>query len=88
MGHQMNDINIAFSRTLLSVVVADVRKYDSKIQIQKAWVHSTDRRTWEFHGPDKFYTHFRADNAFEARAKGWQAWLRSKGVDRDDEAAE
>lgn len=38
------------------------------------WVYKFMDDHWEFHGPNGFYWHGSADNAYDARAKGWQAW--------------
>jgi hypothetical protein len=40
-----------------------------------AWVWKAGRNHWEFHGPGGYYWHGRAHDAYEARAKGWRAWL-------------
>lgn len=73
------DINIVFCRELLRLAHADVRKHYPGIKVSKAaWVYSYGR-TWEFHGPDGFYWHGRAGNAYDARAKGWHAYLRYQG---------
>jgi len=77
----MSDINIAFSRSLLSLVNKDLKQHFPAINPRKdAWVWKAGRQ-WEFHGPERFYDTFRADNAYEARAKGWAAWMRSKGIE-------
>lgn len=56
-------------------MLTEVKKHATAEQIKAAWVYHFDRDSWEFHGPDKFYWHGSADNAFDARANGWQAWL-------------
>ncbi len=53
-----------------------------KTSLHRAWVHRF-LDGWEFHGPDKFYWHGRAGNAYEARYKGWMMWLEKQGVDLD-----
>ena len=68
------DVNIAFSRLWLACVMDDVRKAGVK-GLSKAWVWTSDRRTWEFHFGD-FFDCFNASNAYEARAKGWESFLR------------
>lgn len=70
----MADINITFCRTLLRQVLPEVRASGKRIN-KDAWVWNAGRDHWEFHGPDKFYWHGRAANAYEARYKGWRAWL-------------
>lgn len=85
----MTDINITFSRQMLKQVHADVRAALAKLAVEHirpdlvranlmtaAWTYNCGRDHWEFHGPDDFYWHGRASNAYEARYKGWMAWLR------------
>jgi hypothetical protein len=74
----MSCINISFCRALLSAVHRDVKAFAPEINLQKdAWVWCAGRDHWEFHGPkNDFYWHGGADNAYDARAKGWSAWLR------------
>lgn len=75
----MADINTIFCRLLLASVHKAVKKFAPDTNLRAdAWVWHFHRDSWEFHGPDKFYWNGRADNAYEARAKGWQAWIRSK----------
>src|SRR6478752_9598892 len=64
----------AFSRSLLSWTLADVSRYVPAIRRKKAWVWTSDRRTWEFHF-EEFFDTFGASDAFDAKAKGWQNWL-------------
>jgi hypothetical protein len=72
----MSNINILFSRGILAMVQQDVRAYAPHVKVRKdAWVWNAGRDHWEFHGPDGYYWHGRADNAYEARANGWRAWL-------------
>lgn len=78
----MSEINIVFCRELLSMIHADVRKHFPEMKVRKAaWVYHTGRGRWEFHGPDRYYWHGRADNAYDARYKGWRSWLTSKGLE-------
>lgn len=72
------DINIAFSRALLAQLRGPVRGVGKRL-VRDAWVWHAGRDHWEFHGPDEFYWHGRADNAYEARYKGWSAWLEKQG---------
>ncbi len=84
----MREIDLSFSRSLLSQAHALVKANFPRINLkQGCWTYHFHRDNWEFHGPDKFYWHGRASNAFEARYKGWMAWLRHKGVNVDAEAA-
>lgn len=69
------DINIAFCRTLLARVMVDVKEQTTPQQRKDAWVYQTSLGTWEFHGPNKYYWYGSADNAYDARAQGWQHWL-------------
>lgn len=55
-------------------VMDDIKKVTSPAERKAAWVYHFGRQDWEFHGPDEFYWHGHADNAYDARAKGWQAW--------------
>ena len=78
----MADIDVAFCRELLRGVTARVKQHFPDIHtVKAAWVYNFGRNHWEFHGPDKFYWHGGAANAYDARAKGWSAWLASKGLD-------
>jgi hypothetical protein len=78
----MTDINILFCRRLLVLTHEDVKKFYPAINLKTAaWVWCGTRDYWEFHGPDKYIWYGVADNAYDARAKGWGAWLRSKGVE-------
>jgi hypothetical protein len=77
----MADIDIAFCRSLLKLGAAEVKKHFPDIRTRKdAWVWDAGRDNWEFHGPDDYYWHGRAGNAYEARYKGWMAWLEHKGI--------
>ena len=77
------NINIAFSRQVLSLTHRDAKKhYLARKGMMlntrtAAWVYNIGRDHWEFHGPDDFYWHGRASNAYEARAKGWESWMRA-----------
>lgn len=88
----MTDINIAFCRRLLSEITKDLKKhFPEKRVVIDAWVWNAGRDHWEFHGPaltpdaGEFYWHGSASNAYEARYKGWSAWLQAKGIDLDTE---
>jgi len=71
----MNGVNLIFCRVLLRQVLADVRPLlPAGFKLRDAWVWTSDRKQWEFHGPDGFYWYGDADNAYDARAQGWQAW--------------
>jgi hypothetical protein len=86
----VSDINNAFCRTMLSLVMADVKKVTTPAERKAAWVYKTDKRSWEFHGPRDFYWYGHADNAADARTQGWSAWLRKYHPEmeaQDDSAA-
>lgn len=89
-------LDVTFCRHLLTQVHQDVRPVLRKwaeqhspdllagrsVNLRKAaWVYGPMfRDDWEFHGPDAFYWHGEAANAYDARAKGWRAWLRKQGA--------
>jgi hypothetical protein len=78
--------NLDFTRALLKMGGKTVKKHFDNINLMKdAWVYNCSRGLWEFHGPNNFYWHGRASTAYEARYKGWMAWLETKGVDLDEE---
>jgi len=75
------NIDLAFSRALLAQAHTAVKEAYPAINLREdAWVWKAGRDHWEFHGPQDYYWHGRASNAFEARYAGWMAWLKSKGV--------
>lgn len=67
-------------RLQLAVVVKQLRRSFPNIEVNKAWVHSADGKNWDFHGVGKYFTVVQATNAYAARAKGWTAWLKMKGI--------
>lgn len=73
-------INNAFCRSMLREATALVRANFPNVKLREAWTYKFKVGHWEFHGPDGFYWHGSADNAYDARYHGWTAWLRSKGV--------
>jgi hypothetical protein len=83
---------IAFDRAWLACVMLKVRdrgiKHPNKGR-GKAWVWTSDRRTWEFHYKPcdgcEFFTAIAASNAYEAKAKGWEEYLAI--LDRKEAAA-
>jgi hypothetical protein len=80
-AEKMPDINISFSRELLKRVHADVKKVAPEVNLTRhAWVYCVGRGHWEFNGPYDFYWHGSADNAYDARCKGWYAWLAEFGT--------
>lgn len=75
----MSDTNVAFCRLLLTQLVAEFKTEFPHIRVTKhGWVICAGfRGHWEFHaeGPaGKYYWNGHADNAYEARYKGWSAW--------------
>lgn len=80
--------DVAFTRGLLKLGHAEVKKFAPKVNVIKdAWVWHFSRDHWEFHGPGDYYWNGRASNAYEARYKGWMAWLRKQGWEGEEEAA-
>lgn len=73
------DINTTFTRELLKLTMLDVKQHTTPEQRKAAWTYWTPtgagNRLYEFHGPDGFVWHGRADNSYHARAQGWSAWL-------------
>lgn len=77
----MTGIDATFGRLLLAEARKLVKKNFPKINMRtEAWVYHFHRDHWEFHGPDGFYWHGSASNAYEARYKGWMAWLNKMGI--------
>ena len=78
----MTDINLVFSRAMLSRIHKDVKAFRPTINLRKdGWVWRGHRGRWEFHGPDGFYEgSLRADNAYHAKYIGWSAWLTAQGA--------
>lgn len=70
----MANIDISFCRALLAQIIPAVRQAGKRPN-KDAWVWCVGRDHWEFHGPNDFYWHGSAGNAYEARYKGWSAWL-------------
>ncbi len=75
----MTDINVTFCRRLLSQVAVDVAKAGYKINKDASVIESSGY--WFFEGPEDFYFECDADNAYDARYKGWTAFLKKKGVE-------
>jgi hypothetical protein len=61
----------AFNRAVLKTTVADAKARGAVVS--DAWVHKTGN-TWEFHYRD-FCWWGRAEDAYDARAKGWNEWI-------------
>ena len=73
------NVNTVFERTLYQLIVADVRKHVPGVKLRDAWVWNSGNDLWEFHYKD-FYWHGSASGAFDAKAKGWSAYLEKQGV--------
>lgn len=73
----LESMSISFSRELLRDVCLTLKKKHPHVHhLKDGWVWSGDRKHWEFHAfGSAFYRTFRAHNAYEARAKGWLAWM-------------
>jgi len=67
--------NTTFTRTLLALVMPDVKANTTIEQRKSTWTYNFGRNHWEFHGPDGFYWHGSADNAYDARYNGWCRYL-------------
>lgn len=76
------NINVTFCRSMLALVMADVKPLTTPAERKDAWVYRCMRNHWEFHGPDSFYWHGSADNAYDARQKGWSRWFEIVGPQR------
>jgi hypothetical protein len=81
-----NNLNRVFTHTYLTILQRDFARVGVKVDGKPinlraghdAWTTNVGRDHWEFHGPENFYWHGRADNANDARAKGWNAWLKKE----------
>lgn len=81
-----DSMNTAFCRSLLAQVMPDVKKATTVEQRKAAWTYHFGHGHWEFHGPDGFYWHGSADNAYDARFHGWHAWLAKNGHTTEETA--
>ena len=73
-------IETAFTQEFLRLTMLEVRKHTTAEERRKAWTYRLDRRGHhEFHGPNGFYWHGCAGDKYDARAKGWSAYLTSIG---------
>jgi hypothetical protein len=81
MGKRTMKIDSKFSREELKRVHQDVRSYQPwrRVRLKDAWVWNGGNDLWAFHYGE-FYWWGRASNAYDARAKGWCAWLTQKGA--------
>lgn len=67
-----------FSRCYLKEVVKDVRKHFPGIKVSEAKVYNQFGQHWEFYYKD-FTFSMKANDAYEARAKGWVEYLQYMG---------
>jgi hypothetical protein len=80
------NIDVAFTRHLLAEGHKLVKQHFPDINLRKAaWVWCAGRDHWEFHGPGEYYWHGSAGTAYEARYKGWMAWLEKQGINLESE---
>jgi hypothetical protein len=75
--------NTLFERLMLKDTVAEARKLGAIVK--QAYVHATTMgagasKNWEFFYGDFYYHIGGAENAYDAKAKGWEAWIKSKGI--------
>ena len=80
----MTNINLAFCRLLLKGTMEVIKPLTTVAERKAAWVYHFERDHWEFHGPNNFYWHGSADNAYDARHKGWDAWREQLLRDHDE----
>ena len=66
--------DIALSRELLRLALEEVRALFPAVKVSDAWVWHAGRDHWEFHF-GAYYWNGRASNAYDARAKGWSAYI-------------
>ena len=66
----------AFNRAMVTAIKPDVEALGFKV-VKDAWVYNSGG-TWEFHGPENFYWWGRAEDAHDARASGWSAFINTK----------
>jgi hypothetical protein len=75
-------MDVAFCLALLKEAHKLVKKHFPKVNLRKdAWTYHFHKDNWEFHGPEKFYWHGSAANGWDARYKGWMAYLKHKGIE-------
>lgn len=74
------DINVMFCRRILSAVKTDVKKFDKTVNFKepKHYIESPNTNggiRWAYMNYRGFHWEGYADNAYDAMAQGWQAWL-------------
>lgn len=70
-----------FCRLHLTEVMKEVRPHTTALERKAAWTYHYGHSQGEFHAHDGFYWYGSAHCKYEARAKGWEAWLRHKGIE-------
>lgn len=70
----------SFTRHLLALVVVDVKKHIPGIKLREAWAYRAGKGQWEFRWGEHHWEG-KADDSYEARAKGWASVLRARGVE-------
>lgn len=63
-----------FCRMLLKMARRDLTT-DQRREIRGSWSYMLSDNHGEWHGPGGFYWHGSADCAYDARAKGINAWV-------------
>jgi len=80
------NINVSFAREELKNTLTNVVRFmrtgaaTETGPLNDAWVSKVGKDHWEFHF-GSFYWHGSADNAYDARSKGWTSWLRKQGAE-------
>jgi hypothetical protein len=72
------DINVIFCRRLLGELRRELYKHKVRPMADASVTNSG--RFWFFEGPNGFYWEGTADNAYDARYKGWCAWLEKEDM--------
>lgn len=76
------NIELTASRARLKEVNARVKQHFPRVDVlQGCWtLFSLEDNCWHFHGPAGYILRCSAKNAYDCRAKGWEAYLKFKGV--------
>lgn len=69
-----------FTRALITAIVPAVETAGWRVMCDASTFHFHGDH-WEFNGPTGFYWHGSASDAYEARYKGWMAYLRQNHKD-------
>ena len=73
-----------FCRKLLSSIMPEVRKHVSEKDIKSSWAWESFG-SYEFHGPNDFYTVCKGDCKWSAKADGWIRYLESLWIELEVE---